>query len=141
MNNIIEKKPEKNEWGLVEAGKSKPAVNWKESPEYVKTTEFMRSAYGPFGRVVFTGIAVIALAAIGIWGISFLAEAIEILFLSVRDLPSSAGIGHGVSSVAGALFAACWKTAIGAIILFPVWKGLKASYQRFLNLVSHPPKN
>ncbi len=135
MNQIIEK-PNKNEWGLAQADKSKPNLNWKESAEYKKTAEFVRTTYGPFGRVVFTGIWVIMLAAIGVWGVSFFAESIELVFNALRNLPNTGGIGAGIGSIAAALFAACWKCAVGAVILFPVWHGLKIAYNRFLHLLS-----
>ncbi len=143
MNQIIEK-PNKNEWGLATAGTTQKTINWKESAEYKKTAEFVRSAYGPFGRVVFTGIWVIFLVAIGIWGVSFFVDALELVFNALRNVPNAGGAGAAIGSVAGALFAACWKTAVGAVILFPVWYGFKIAYARFLVLLAtdqQPPQN
>ena len=136
MNQIIEKPKNKNEWGLVDANAARPDMHWKNSAEYKKTAEFMRTAYGPFGRVVFTGLLVIALAAIGIWGISFWAEAVELIFAALRNMPNAGGLGAAIGSVAGALFAAAWKAAVGALILFPVWSGFKTSYRKFLALLA-----
>lgn len=141
MANIIEK-PVKNEWGLVETSPDKPQLNWKESVEYRKTAAFVSRAYGPFGKVMFTGIGVMALVALGIWGVGFFAEALELIINALRNLPNATGVGAGIGSVAGALFAACWKAAIGAIIIFPVWHGFKLAYSRFLSLIAvDQPKN
>lgn len=134
MNQIIEK-PNKNEWGLTEHNKSGQMPNWKESAEYKKTAAFVKSAYGPFGRVVFTGLAVIMLMALGIWGISFWAEALELIINSVRNVPNAGGVGAAIGSIAGALFAGAWKAAMGAIIIFPVWHGFKICYNKFLALL------
>ncbi|TAH35903.1 MAG: hypothetical protein EYC62_03840 [Alphaproteobacteria bacterium] len=135
MNQIIEK-PNKNEWGLTAASTTPNTINWKESAEYKKTAQFVRTAYGPFGKVVFTGIWVIFLVALGIWGVSFLVDALELVFNAVRNVPNASGAGAAIGSVAGALFAACWKTAMGAVILFPVWYGFKIAYNRFLILLA-----
>lgn len=135
MNQIIEKPERKNEWGLIEA--KKPTVHWKESPEYKKTEELIRNTYGPFGKVVFTGLGVVALVAVGIWGLSFVAGGLESLVIAIRDIGKAGGFGAGVSSVAGALFSAVWNCGVAAVILFPVWHGFRFCYGRFLILTSN----
>jgi hypothetical protein len=140
MTQTVEKQERKNEWGLVEA-KPKAVVHWKESPEYVRTAAFVQNAYGPFGKIVFTGLGVVALVALGIWGLSFIVAGLEGLILSIRDLTRASSVGGGVSSVAGSLFYAVWSCAVAAVILFPIWHGLRYCYGRFLILTSHPGQN
>lgn len=138
MNQLIETPP-KNEWGLANPPKKSAAiVHWKESAEYQRTHEFVRKTYGPFGGVVFAAIGVIMLTAIGVWGLSLVVDALELVINALRNMPNAGSIGGAVGSIAGALFAAGWKAALAALVLFPVWYGLKRGYARFLTLLSPP---
>ena len=136
MNQLIENPAPKNEWGLANPQKTKQVAHWKDSAEYQRTHEFVRKTYGPFGGVVFAGIGVIMLAAIGVWGLSLLVDGLELIINALRNLPSAGSVGGAIGSVASALFAAGWKAALAAVVLFPVWYGLKRSYQRFLTLLN-----
>lgn len=139
MNQLIEKPDGKNEWGLVETKPGHAPTHWKESAEYKRTTEFVQKTYGPFGGVVFAGIGVMLLAAIGIWGIGLLVEGLELVLSALRNLPAAETVGGAVGSIAAAIFAAGWKAALAALVLFPVWYGLKRSYRKFLSLLAASP--